>query len=1271
MSLTKKTPEQIDAELLGPLTEAQRACVQCFGRPLVVSAGAGSGKTFMLTRRIAYALAHPELSGVESIDQVLAITFTTLAAGEIKARVRSTLRSVGMIEQAALVDSCWISTIHGMCSRMLHEHALELGLDPQFGLIDDVDAEKLRTEAVNETIASVSQSLEDGESGTDDAFAQLFASYGESVKGESVKDMVGKLLDAAASVPDGLDALDFGPQAQDPHDIARKVYDALVSVNAVTREMDISASGKHGGGTAWAGKMFGITMQEHGMSAFERLMADRELTYERLAQEMGALVSAIKDADVRATTKDVKEPNRAFRMSLDEAYLECAFGITGGARDELVTLTRRVHDAYEAKKRQLGVLDTNDLLLKTLGALRENRCGIADEYRDRFKLVLVDEFQDTSDLQIDIVSFLDGHDHERLCTVGDAQQSIYSFRGADVKTYLRFKGEVKELGGELRQLDKNYRSHGDVIQFVNTVFGQPQVFGGADSEFIKLDWDHDHAAHNEYAATGGRIGVIMTTNPRGVRGHKAPSRDDRLLLEAAQIAETFQAIHDKEPRGGTNRSWNDMVILLGTMKDADTYASALRGRGIPCVIAGGSIFDQTPEAQLVHTLVCALANPLDDSYTSKVLAGPLFGLSPAELLTLAQAGVGSYWRGIQKLARKDGRMSARLALAVGTLADAQAMASSAAPSQALMHVLTAAGWLERMRKDGPEGLAAAANALKAVRMVEDMEADPHAPRGIASVAARVRTKFKPGMMKEAPGALNTQGGGAVRIMTIHASKGLEFPVVALGAFYAPGGGSSKLLVQTAGRKVRVSLEPNPTADKSGLLDIYGYMKADYDKQLKSMAALEGGAPQRTVDECEGAWEFVQALQENVRHDELAEMRRKFYVGATRPREALVMAISCNSLAASNAKVQAGAFYSEDIIEDVRQALCPSTDFESTPAGYDFGGEQRAWCRRYRLDKDQSTGTVFVQDLDVGDGQKENVPLGELLADMLEAANPEASEKPQADATVMVPEYVNAEALAPVAQPCDPLRAGAFSYSSVAPAAEDACDPDEVPAAGQPAADGESEPFAGRPSPAARRGADPTAFGSAFHLAAQLMAETRTGVGVPDVPADARLQAALRTWGVPASQLSRLRDALALWAASDAAARAYAHPCAQAEAPLCALIPGPDGEPLHLEGAIDLLCFDPAAPAEVRRAYVVDYKTGGSATETPEELRAKHLLQAQCYAYAVLRAGCAGVDLTFVRVEQPDADRPGRPQEVTYSFERSQVQELSEAIRAAYAGRPRA
>ena len=103
---------------LSTLTPQQRACVEHVNGPLLVSAGAGSGKTFMLTQRIAYALLNPELSGVTDIDQVLAITFTEAAAAEIKARVRNKLREEGMAGQALKVDACWISTIHGMCSRI-------------------------------------------------------------------------------------------------------------------------------------------------------------------------------------------------------------------------------------------------------------------------------------------------------------------------------------------------------------------------------------------------------------------------------------------------------------------------------------------------------------------------------------------------------------------------------------------------------------------------------------------------------------------------------------------------------------------------------------------------------------------------------------------------------------------------------------------------------------------------------------------------------------------------------------------------------------------------------------------------------------------------------------------------------------------------------------------------------------------------------------------------------------------------------------------------
>ena len=1288
MNHTSKSIEQIDAELLGPLTEAQRACVQCFGRPLVVSAGAGSGKTFMLTRRIAYALAHPELSGVESIDQVLAITFTTLAAGEIKARVRSTLRSIGMIQQASLVDSCWISTIHGMCSRILHEHALELGLDPSFGLIDETDAAKLRLDAINETIAHVSHpdEADEGEDDTardndtqdadaqvaDASYARLFSEYDG---GDTVKSMVESLLNAAANVPGGLDAVDFGPSPISPHDLAGKAYDALVEANAIARELGISAKGKQGNGPAWASKMLDVTMQEQGMPAFERLMAAESLTYEQVGNAIEDLLGAISAADVRSSA-NVKAYNRAFRIAIDETYLECTLGAVGEARGELLSLTREVQASYEAKKSQMNVLDTNDLMLKTLAVLRENRCGIADEYRNRFKLILVDEFQDTSDLQIDIISFLDGQNHERLCTVGDAQQSIYSFRGADVKTYLRFKGKIASIGGELQQLDKNYRSHGDVIQFVNTVFGREEVFGGADSEFIELDWDHGHAERNEYKAIDGRIGVIMTTSPHGTRCHKAPSNDDLLAVEATSIADRFCAIHNQAPAGGTNRGWGDMVILLGAMNKADVYAQALRERGVPCVITGGSIFDKTPEALLVCALARVLANPTDDDAMGKLLTSPLFALAPGELLAVAQAGRGSYWNGIRKLAHDGRGLPPRVALAAGTLAQTVAQTSSVAPSRLLTDVLTASGWLERKRKEGPQGLASAANALKAVRMAESFESDPHAPRGMASVAARMNTKFEEGM-KEPPGALSARGEGAVRIMTIHASKGLEFPVVALGAFYSPHAGKAKLLLGTEGNVIHAALEPDRAKKSGGPFSLFSKVKSDYVKRLESLAE-DGEMPdQASADASESPWAYMQALRASTQKDELAEMRRKFYVGATRPREELVLAMRCNPLAQSNAKAKAGCLYGEDIIEDVRGALCPSTDFESNPLGYEFGGDKRAWCRHTRMDKDQTDGSVFVQDLDVGDGERQDIPLEELLTDMLESVCPEAMQADGSQARLSVPEYADARELMPVAQPCDPLHAGVFSYSSVAKTQADATDPDETPM-GKPTSNEDTAMLDGAPMPdgdactVACRCGDPTAFGSAFHLAAQFMAETSApGQGVPAKPGEARLRAMLRACGANDGQLPRLQQAVTRWAASDAAARAYAHPRVQAEAPLFVHVAGPDGEPLHLSGSIDLLCSDPQVQPADQRAFVVDYKTGGNAEETPEALSQKHLLQAQCYAYAVLSAGYAGVDLRFVRVEQSDCRHSGQSQEVGYAFERAQLQELADAIRTAYAAKARA
>ena len=155
----------------------QLACVTTLDAPVAVSAGAGSGKTFTLTQRIAWALmkgsAKDGGSYLDSIDEVLAITFTDKAAGEIKARVKGVLRAEGMASEALKVDAAWISTIHGMCSRILHSHAVQLGLDPSFGVIDEAQAERLMDEAVEEALSGTNEFVEP--SGTDALFKEYKA----------------------------------------------------------------------------------------------------------------------------------------------------------------------------------------------------------------------------------------------------------------------------------------------------------------------------------------------------------------------------------------------------------------------------------------------------------------------------------------------------------------------------------------------------------------------------------------------------------------------------------------------------------------------------------------------------------------------------------------------------------------------------------------------------------------------------------------------------------------------------------------------------------------------------------------------------------------------------------------------------------------------------------------------------------------------------------------------------------------------------------------
>lgn len=1214
---------------LSTLTPQQRACVEHVNGPLLVSAGAGSGKTFMLTQRIAYALLNPELSGVTDIDQVLAITFTEAAAAEIKARVRNKLREEGMADQALKVDACWISTIHGMCSRILHENALELGLDPQFGLIGDIEQARLLSQCMDEVLRTSSGQ-----------FDALFDEYGKDKAARMVLD----LLAQASNVRGGLTSLVVAP-CMDPHEIARDMYDAIIAVDATARQ-DVNTKGKQG---TIAPKIRDMAEGEFGWRTFERLDAQGAPTY----QELLTAIAGIPTDLYRGSKEPFATAVALFRQTVIRLRRECEMGLADAARSSLVGMAREVHRLYEQRKAALGVLDQDDLIHKTLDAF-ENAPEMESRYRDKFRLIMVDEFQDTSELQIALISHLTNGD-QRLCTVGDTQQSIYRFRGADVGTYLAHKRHMRELeadaGGLACELDRNFRSHGDIIRFVNKLFSQERVFGS--DEFIKLGFDEKHAENprNDFPDVA-RIEVIAHSSEHG----KGVSSADRVPFEAEAIAERFCTLHETR---SANCRWADMVILLGRMTNAEVYAQALRRRGAPCTITGGSGFKDTPEALLVASLCGALTNPLNSEAMGDVLASDMFGLGSDELLTLATSPEGhrrDFWGGMAACVSGEpdfwgAPFSARAKLAASVLLHAASSLGTGTLSSMLDEIAVESGYLTRLQAQGPQGMAQAANFFKALRMVEDAESS-NPSEGPAQVCTRYLQAIDGGV-KERPGSLNTDEQDAVRILTIHSSKGLEYPIVALADFNGSAGGpNSNLALECTCGYVYVSLTPG--SSKPELKDP-PKLSEPMIARLAEANALE--EPASLGDEDLTAGSFHEALKARCDTEELAEGRRKFYVGATRPREALIIAVNFATTKGSASK--------DDCINDLRASLFGEDGaWRSAPEGIDYSGTTPAIVSYTRLALDEDGQVIAVREEASEEADEEQQELEEpgaaLSSNKSHIARLSVPEMPRKGEFVCD--------LTPMRLPYNPARAATFSYSSIA--AHDAEAEQEDKAEAQPVETDEELVVA----PARPHHASATAFGSALHQACQLMAEDRAwrkdqgaGDAALTMPADERLRACLATWDAPAGELDALRGACARWMASDAAAQAATFGVLVPEAPFYVALQGTQGEPIHLEGAMDLLCHDaPAQQGEPRRAFIVDYKTGGSADETADDLLAKHDLQARCYAYVALTQGFDEVELAFVRVEQPDPARPGKPQEMRYRFTRADKQNLHELIRSRYA-----
>lgn len=1206
---------------LSTLMPQQLQVVKTLDRPLFVSAGAGSGKTFTLTHRIVYALSPESGPFVEHLDQVLAITFTKDAAAEIRDRVRRALIEEGMDEEALTVDDAWISTIHGMCSRILRAHALELGIDPEFTVLTDTD--ELMDQAVEHVL---------GRATAPDAAPELAASLkalyawypmagegGPFGAGTTIKGLVRDLLELSSQLPGGMDDVCVARGQADTSALADAYRAALGASKATTEKAQAALDAID------AFEASGKTMEDAA-----RLMMSCSMP--------------------RASKAFPKEQVELLKAEAADAFINIVLACGGSALDALVGLARAVEAEYRALKAGQSALDNNDLLRIAYEALRDYP-AIRAAYEGRFKMVMVDEFQDTDQMQVDLIRYLTGAGERALCTVGDAQQSIYRFRGAEVEVFRRQERKVGSSAapevtavadapaGELVKLVRNFRSHDEVLRYVARVFDGDT--GGLMQGFLDLEPSDDR--EDKLKAKASRRQALLVAGG---------STQERTQAKARAIAERFQALVK------AGQSQGSMVLLLGRMTNADVYAQAFRDQGLDCVIAGGSVFAQAAEVQTVRALVCALANPADTAQgLMPLLASPMFALGAQEFLVLAT-----------KLDEQTGETSRRN-IDAGIMSDSDVPGLQNLPlvtraREVLRYALrrvgrdsfaaiardavNASGWFVRLAQRGPEGKAIAANVLKALDAVAEAEAElGNSPRSIALAFDR----FLAG--KEAPGALNEEGDGAVRIMTVHASKGLEYPVVAVAECFGvrkPSGAAQMGRVEGGAQVVALPARFDGVKLADGTFVKGDDVKKQFEHAFKGKGTSLWLPPELMEDVCatgSPAEAFARLRNDDLQLS-LEERARLLYVAMTRARELVILAMDAG---VSRGKVTAPTFDVEtDLTYDVLRRILPADSLDmpqldsdrlvfdnSRPGDYelislaDFTFGEQAFEANASLDVE---GRLVRGDADAADNAARSTVPGP------------ADPKPDSF------ELVYPQAVGVRMGICPYPMRDSYSYSSIAAAlhaeTEDRAAEAHVPMdeAGDDAESDGSE-MTDADVAAVEPAGNPMALGSAFHAACQWLIE----MGADALPAE-RADALARLWCLTPEQRERFDVALDRWLKSAVRADLLAWPCVRAEVPFFSL--GCEDKDIarygaYAEGAIDALATDPADPS---RALVIDYKTGGTPDETPEQLLEKHALQARVYADVLHKAGFEAVTVKFVRVEQANPTifvEPAEPQVVIYNL----------------------
>ena len=785
-----------------------------------VEAGAGTGKTTLLTDRILYAIR----TGRAALNEMAVITFTERAANELKVRLRERIETelgraddpvvVGRL-QGALTDleTAHASTIHSFAAELLLERPVEAVVDPGFSISDQLGSTVLFDRVWSDWLSDQ----------LGDTAGPLRCAYVAGLTGEQLKacarsllahrdlQLNGEELDLTAAHDAFVEA--FVPRASELYE----------HVRTHCRSFDCSCHAR--------------VMAAYGAAA----QMDGAAEADNLARVAG-LSLGIKRPQKACKDRSVRDVCVAGLNELEELVSELRGPAGHTVACRLVRALGGMVEAYEAAKQQRAQLDFDDLLLKARDLLRDNR-AVRRYFQKRFRMIFVDECQDTDPLQTEMVFFLaedgavasDWRDVKvapgKLFFVGDPKQSIYRFRRADIEMYEEAK-QVIGRSGTLETVSENFRSSASCVDWVNGVFGA--LIARPDDGDYQPDYVALHAWRTD---TGPAVRVLRPPKKKvfSAIGEARAAEAAAVAGEIRAMVERGDTVLDKssgEPRAVT---YADVAVLFRTRTAFGLYEAALGAFEVPFRAVSGRGFFARQEVSELRTVLAAIERPYDGLAVVAALRTSLLGVSDEELAAAADGG-------FDYLARR--RCPGRVAEVFDQLRRWHAERNLRSIAGLVQAVLSGTKALELFYLK-PGGEQRAANLTKVVDNARAYGATAGATFG--GFVRWLQQMTSAAEEEESP--LAEDKGEFVKLITIHKAKGLEFPVVVLADLSA----SRKINIQLVVNRAEQSFDVQLGAERCGIM---------------TLGFSEAKARERRVQD--------------------AEQRRLFYVAATRARDRLVL-----------------------------------------------------------------------------------------------------------------------------------------------------------------------------------------------------------------------------------------------------------------------------------------------------------------------------------------------------------------------------------------------